>query len=154
MEKYFFKKGLVPSVENNRENTIVNDPQSVHTSEVTKRTKFFVEELTTEFSSNTIEAFTTAENYKNNIQNLFNSNDSKFNKITIDLLDLSEQEKKSVMEKTLPTGAPIPSDQVFIKIVNERALKELDQNYLNKNSPYSTAPIQYDYTDGAELNQI
>lgn len=54
------------------------------------------------------------------------------------------------MEKTLPTDAPIPSDQEFIKIVNERAFKELNQNYLNKSSPYSTAFVQYDYTEGAE----
>lgn len=45
MQKLFFEKGMIPSKEIDPDNimlSIVNDAQSVHTSEVTKRTNFLL----------------------------------------------------------------------------------------------------------------
>ncbi|HJD68105.1 MAG TPA: hypothetical protein LFV66_06710 [Rickettsia endosymbiont of Bembidion lapponicum] len=67
MQKLFFEKGMIPSKEIDPDNimlSIVNDAQSVHTSEVTKRTNFFTNELVQVFSDNYIKLTEEAEKYK------------------------------------------------------------------------------------------
>lgn len=154
MQKLFFEKGMIPSKEIDPDNimlSIVNDAQSVHTSEVTKRTNFFTNELVQVFSDNYIKLTEEAEKYKSEVKDLFSKNLD----LAIDLLDLTAQEKESVMEKTL-RGNTLPSDKEFIKIVIDKAFKVLNENYLRKDSNgeydegYPTERMQYDWTKDAE----
>ncbi|HJD55234.1 MAG TPA: hypothetical protein LFW21_00945 [Rickettsia endosymbiont of Pyrocoelia pectoralis] len=163
MQKYCFKKGLVPIEKKDVVNVDEISSTGVHSSEATNRTNFLTEELMTEFGGNTTESFIAAENYKNNVLGLFNSNkDPKLNKLTVDLLELSDQEKKSVMEQTLQPSAPIPSDQTF-KALGQQAtgvqqILGAVGTYLGKdaegkyNTYYSSTPLEYDSTKDAKKN--
>jgi hypothetical protein len=155
MQKFFFEKGMIPAKEVHQDNVmrnIVQDNQSVHASEVTKRINFFTKELVNEFGNDHAKLTKAAEQYRTEVRGLFKDNAD----LTIDLLDLTEQEKKSVMEKIPANNAKLSSDQEFIKAVTEKAFKVLDEDYLRKNASgqydqgYPTAALQYDWTQEAE----
>ncbi|WP_353269999.1 hypothetical protein [Wolbachia endosymbiont (group A) of Myopa testacea] len=174
MQKFLFGHGMIPEQERSRRDDarIARDSQSVHASPIVKRTNFFTRKLVEFMEASKEQLERAAVSYVRNI-GLFkqyqndpiyvqsirllkgyqNQNDS------IKLrLRLTDNEKGSVMKKTLRETDPIPGDEEFIKTVIDKAKQALKQQYLKKNfrgeydQGYPTQELQYDYTrDDAKI---
>ena len=156
MQKFLFELGAVPTKKeetNDILHNIINDSQSVHVPVVTKCIAFFTKELVNKFDADFATITQAAEGYAHEVMDLFTTKPD----ITIPLLDLTAQEKGGVMITNLDNNAMPPTDQQFIQKVTTKVLQVLNEEYLRQNAEgdaydrgYSTAPIQYDYTKGAE----
>ncbi|WP_342270094.1 leucine-rich repeat domain-containing protein [Rickettsia endosymbiont of Orchestes rusci] len=155
MQQFLFNHGMVPKPESKEQDPTLREmaqgQQSVHHSDAVKKTNFITNELVQSAQLSTGKLQEKAEEYKDKIlPELFKDQ----NPLTIKLLELTEAEKKSVMEKTLGSNK-IPDDQSFVQQVKEKSLNVLKSKYLSKSngeyrSGYSTALLQYDWTEGAE----
>ncbi|WP_349967869.1 hypothetical protein [Wolbachia endosymbiont of Armadillidium arcangelii] len=159
MQKFFFERGMVPEEERNQrreDKRIARDSQSVHRSPIVKRINFFTKKLVESVKVDKEQLKQAAASYVENIPELLEQyhNDP----IRLRLLNLTDNEKRSVMERTLSDNDPIPNDKKFIKDVIDEAKRALEQQYLKKNDhgeydqEYSTQKLQYDYTgDDAKI---
>ena len=163
MQKFLFEHGLVPTKEEERVviQNIARDNQSVHDKNIVNKTNFMTHQLVTKLvpdmhSSAQNKLPQKAEEYKNSIlPNLFNNGKGELNPLAIKLLDLTEDDKKSVLEQVLENNTP-PQDEAFVKLVKDQTRKVLQDKYLRKKASdqydvgYPTHPMQYDWTEGAE----
>ncbi len=159
MQKFFFERGIVPEKERNQrreDERIARDSQSVHASPIVKRINFFTKKLVESVKVDKEQLKQAAASYVENIPELLEQyhNDP----IRLRLLSLTDNEKGSVMKKTLRETDPIPGDEEFIKTVIDKAEQALKQQYLKKNchgeydQEYPTQELQYDYTrDDAKI---
>ncbi len=159
MQKFLFEHGMIPEQERNQrreDERIARDSQSVHASPIVKRINFFTKKLVESVKVDKEQLKQAAASYVENIPELLEQyhNDP----IRLRLLSLTDNEKGSVMKKTLRETDPIPGDEEFIKTVIDKAEQALKQQYLKKNfrgeydQGYPTQELQYDYTrDDAKI---
>jgi len=148
MQKFFFERGMIPEKRNQEreDKRIAQDNQSVHKDLIVERTKFFTKKLIecTEASEKKLKQ--AVSSYVESIK-LFQEyqNDT----IRLRLLDLNDDNKKSVMEETLGNN-PVPDDKEFIQIVIDTAKNALETKYLRKNASgeydegYPTYEMEYE----------
>ncbi|WP_353284774.1 leucine-rich repeat domain-containing protein [Wolbachia endosymbiont (group A) of Lasioglossum fulvicorne] len=157
MQKFFFERGMIPEEERSRrdDERIARDSQSVHGSLVVKRTNFFAKKLVESRGDSKEQLEQAAASYVESIR-LFKQYQN--DPIRLKLLSLTDNDKRSVMERTLRNSDSIPNDKEFIKAVIDKAEQALKQQYLKKNfrgeydQRYPTNRMQYDYArDDAKI---
>ncbi|WP_019236530.1 ankyrin repeat domain-containing protein [Wolbachia pipientis] len=158
MQNFLFERGMIPEKVVNQEREderIAQDNQSVHASPIVKRTKFFTKKLVESTKANKEQLKQAAASYVESIELL---KQYQNNPIRLRLLSLTDNEKRSVMEKTLHNSDSTPNDKEFIKTVIDKAEQVLVDKYLEKNEQgeyagiYSTSRMQYDYArDDAKI---
>ncbi|WP_339045254.1 hypothetical protein [Candidatus Mesenet endosymbiont of Agriotes lineatus] len=152
MQKFLFEHGLIPEPkeQDKRLQNIITDNQSVHNNPVVKKTNFIVKELVKSSKASQDELKQAADFYLADIPKLLQQ--YKDDQIRVKLLSITEDEKRSVMEKTLHENVPVPSDQQFVEAVMSKAKETLKIQYLRKKATgeydhgYPTTQMQYDYT--------
>lgn len=144
MKKFLFNHGLIPEEERNQRRAdehIVRDNQSVHASPIVKRTNFFAKKLVESTKDNEKQLKQAADSYLKSIEQLKQYQNDP---VRLGLLNLTDDEKRSVMERTL-NGHHVPNDKGFIKTVIDKAKQTLEQQYLRKNS-------RGEYDDGSPIS--
>ncbi|AIL64647.1 Leucine-rich repeat (LRR) protein [Rickettsiales bacterium Ac37b] len=140
-----FRNGLIPDpVQDDTMQRIVEDAQSVHDSEITNKTNFFVKKLVQLANLNTEELKAKAQICQSQINQLF----VQSMELKVKLLDLTAQEKRSVMETILRNGEAVPEDSYFVQKIINKAFHTLKNQYLTP--AYEISKLQYDYTAGQE----
>uniref|UniRef100_A0AAU7YL73 Ankyrin repeat domain protein n=1 Tax=Wolbachia endosymbiont of Oeneis ivallda TaxID=3171168 RepID=A0AAU7YL73_9RICK len=157
MKKFLFNHGLIPEEERNQrrdDEHIVQDNQSVHANSIVKRINFFAKKLVESTKDNKKQLKQAADSYLKSIEQLKQYQNDP---VRLKLLNLTDNEKRIVMEKTL-NSHDVPDDKGFIKTVIDKAKQTLEQKYLRKNSRneygqgYPTQGLQYDHTkDDAKI---
>ncbi|WP_265017231.1 TomO hydrophobic C-terminal domain-containing protein [Wolbachia endosymbiont (group A) of Epistrophe grossularia] len=152
IQEFLFKHGLVPEKDSTLRN-ITNDKQSVHAGLAVKKTKFITKNLVESIKASEGQLEQAVNSYVESIGLLKQYQNDP---IRLRLLSLTNNEKKSAMEKTLRETDPTPGDEKFIEAVIDKAEQALKQQYLKKNfrgeydQGYPTNRMQYDYTRGSE----
>lgn len=154
MQEFLFKHGLIPEKEQEEQDNalqkVVNGKQSTHEEVAVNQTNFITNKLVEDVKANKDELKQAATSYMENIPKLLKQYQD--NQMKVRLLSLTENEKRSVMEKTLPEDGVVPGDKEFIEIVSTKVERVLKQEYLNKDQEgkyikeMSRTPLQYDYT--------
>ncbi|WP_143689006.1 TomO hydrophobic C-terminal domain-containing protein [Wolbachia endosymbiont of Nilaparvata lugens] len=148
IQKFFFERGMIPEKEMNQEREdkhIAQDNQSVHASPIVKRTKFLTKKLV-EFTKDNEEELKQAVSYY--VESIERLKQYQNDPVRLGLLNLTDNEKRSVMEVTLDNN-PVPDDKEFIKIVIDTAKDALETKFLRKNKRgeydegYPTSRIKY-----------
>src|SRR6266576_1173328 len=156
MQEFLFKHGLVPEKEQEEQDNalqnVANSNKSTHYKVAVNQTNFITTQLVEDVKADKDELKQAATSYMENISKLLKQYQD--NQMKVMLLSLTENEKRSVMEKTLPEDGGVPDDKEFIEIVSNKVERVLEQEYLRKNqggeyiTQRSITPLQYDYARG------